>query len=67
MDRFDLYFSSLVGMTLHPGAGKNGARVLSLEDCVLMALRMCQLRMRYQEEIDLCLCGSQAPELSAPE
>lgn len=41
---FDVYFSTLVGWQFHPGASRDGAVRLSLEECADMALRMLNIR-----------------------
>lgn len=41
---FDMYFASLVSMQVHPGAGTKEHRVLTLDECKVMALAMIEIR-----------------------
>lgn len=41
-----IYYASLVGWTLHPGAGTKGHQVMSLAECAAMADRMLALTPR---------------------
>ncbi len=41
---FDLFFASIVGMNLHPGAERDGAKRKSLVECATLALHMIEVR-----------------------
>ncbi len=44
MEVWDIYFASLVAMTLHPGAGTRGHHKLTIEDCAKIADEMMEER-----------------------
>lgn len=46
---WDIYFASLVAMTLHPGAGRGDHYQLSLTDCAQLADQMMEIRKRRLE------------------
>ena len=50
MEIFDLYFASLVGITLHPGYNRDNATPLTLEDCAKMADEMLEIRKQHTGE-----------------
>lgn len=50
MISFDMYFASLASMQVHPGAGTKEHKVMSLEDCRDMALRMLEIRRNLGEK-----------------
>ena len=41
---FDLFFASVVGMNLHPGMERDGAKRRSLNECAMLALNMIEVR-----------------------
>jgi hypothetical protein len=41
---FDIYFSSLMSLQVHPGAGEKGHKALSMEECRDKAIQMLILR-----------------------
>lgn len=51
MDTFDLYFTSVASFQYHPRASLPGARVLNLEECAEVALRMLEIRKKHEERI----------------
>ena len=44
---FDMYFASLVSITLHPGYNRENATQPTLEDCAEMASEMIEVREKY--------------------
>ena len=50
MEVFDMYFASLVGITLHPGYNRDNAEPLTLEDCADKAAEMMEIRKKYTGE-----------------
>lgn len=44
MEVWDLYFASVVTMSLHPGYEREGANRLTLRECADLADRMVRLR-----------------------
>ena len=44
---FDMYFASLVSITLHPGYNRENAVQPTLEDCAEMAAKMLEVREKY--------------------
>lgn len=44
MDVWDIYFSGLVGWSLHPGYLRDGARSMTLDECADLADKMCEVR-----------------------
>jgi hypothetical protein len=50
MEVWDLYFCQVVGMNLHPGTSREGAKHLSLEECADLVDEM----LRIREERLLC-------------
>lgn len=44
MDTLDIYFASLVAMTLHPGYLKEGAVKPSLDDCLKISVEALKLK-----------------------
>ncbi len=56
LEIFDLYFASLVAMTLHPGFTKKETQTPTINDCAAIALTMLEIRNKI-------LCQqSQQPE-----
>lgn len=49
---WDMYFSSAVGMSLHPGAGTKDHKALSISECAELADKM--LRERDTRKETLC-------------
>ena len=47
MEVFDLYFATIVGMNLHPGTTREGAKKLSLEECAALATEMLYVRRQF--------------------
>ena len=47
MTVFDMYFASLVSITLHPGYNRENATQPTLEDCADMASKMLEVREKY--------------------
>lgn len=41
---FDMYFSSLCAMQVHPGAGSKEHKILSFEECKIKAIEMLIIR-----------------------
>jgi hypothetical protein len=44
MEIWDLYFAQVVGMNLHPGTSREGAKHLSLEECADLVDEMMRIR-----------------------
>ncbi len=44
---FDLFFASIVGMNLHPGVERDGAKRRTTEECALLALEMIKVRRAF--------------------
>lgn len=44
MEAFDIYFASIVSMTLHPGYNRENATPLTLEQAAQLALEMIEVR-----------------------
>ncbi len=47
---FDIYFASVVSMNDHPGQRKDPARVKTLDDCAVQALKMLAIRRKVLSE-----------------
>ncbi len=43
---FDLYFASVVGMNLHPGTERDGAKRKTIPECAIFALEMIDIRRK---------------------
>ena len=51
MDRFDLYFSALMAITMHPGYSKPGSIQPSPIDIAYLALEMIEVRNSIEDKI----------------
>lgn len=52
MDRsqlFALYFSGLAGWRFHPGYLREGAKAPSIEECAMIAHKMCDLTEEWEK------------------
>ena len=48
---FDMYFSSICAMQVHPGAGSKDHKILSFDECKKMAIDMLILRRSIISDI----------------
>jgi len=51
MDRFDIYFASLMAITIHPGFGREGTYKPDMMEIAQLALQMIELRNSIEDKI----------------
>lgn len=52
MDLFAMYFSGVVGWSLHPGYFREGAKRMTLEQCAELAESMVRITLAKQAEFE---------------
>ncbi len=48
MDTWDIYFATIVGMSLHPGYNREDTEAYTLEDLAIIADDMMELRSKHK-------------------